>query len=288
MAKKALLVGINNFKYTNIPNLRGCHNDVTNMRHSLMTYFGFDDPGRTISVLIDERATRDRMRQRMEWLFRGLTAGDHAILHMSTHGSQIRDFDGDERHRRLDDELDEIVCLYDMNWDDPDSYLVDDEFRDWIEELPDGVNLSLVFDLCHSGTATRNIGLQPPPYLRPAEDADPHRAMSRFVNPPVDIAARVDERRPIPVRRALRGRDADEMNHILISACADFQTASDAWFDGFYHGALTYHFCRHIRAVNGRITYDELVSRVRQSLQFDGFSQTPQLEGPGTDRDVFV
>ena len=39
MAKKALMVGINDYKSIN--DLSGCINDVTNMRNILTTYLGF-------------------------------------------------------------------------------------------------------------------------------------------------------------------------------------------------------------------------------------------------------
>ncbi len=52
---KALLVGINKYKLPG-SNLQGCVNDVTNIRHSLLTYFGFTV--KQIRVVTDERATK--------------------------------------------------------------------------------------------------------------------------------------------------------------------------------------------------------------------------------------
>ena len=48
MAKKALLVGIND--YQRINDLSGCINDVTNVRDVLLKYFGFTVPD--IRVLV--------------------------------------------------------------------------------------------------------------------------------------------------------------------------------------------------------------------------------------------
>ena len=163
MAKKALLIGINN--YESIGDLRGCLNDVTNMRHMLMRYFDFraDD----ISLLIDRSAVKERIEQRMGWLFSGTKKGDQLVLHFSGHGSYIRDFDGDEKARRLHDNVDELICLYDMDWRARDSFMIDDELGRHLGKAPKGTNLVVVLDCCHSGTGTRDVGLAPPPHLAP-------------------------------------------------------------------------------------------------------------------------
>ena len=49
--------------------------------------------------------------------------GDFLIFQFSGHGSQIRDREGDE----LSDHMDELICPYDMNWDD--GFITDDILR---------------------------------------------------------------------------------------------------------------------------------------------------------------
>ena len=49
-------------------------------------------------------------------------AGDVVVFYFSGHGSQIRDRDGDE----LTDQLDEVICPYDMDWDRR-TFILDDD-----------------------------------------------------------------------------------------------------------------------------------------------------------------
>jgi metacaspase-1 len=100
-------------------NLQGCVNDATNVRDILLRYYGFTT--NDIRVLVDARATKSAIMDRLNWLVKDAKAGDKLLFHFSGHGSQIRDRDGDE----LKDQLDEIICPHDMDWDG--TYIVDDD-----------------------------------------------------------------------------------------------------------------------------------------------------------------
>ena len=187
MANRALLVGINKYKMAN-SDLSGCVNDVTNVRDSLLKFFGFkiDD----IRVITDDRATKKAIMERLTWLVKGAKAGDRLLFHFSGHGSQVRDRDGDE----LKDKMDEILCPHDMDWDG--TYIVDDELRKVFSGLPKGCALEVLLDSCHSGTGTRELmGLS---QLPPEQSFKP-----RFLPPPADILCRVDD--DLPTQHLLRG-----------------------------------------------------------------------------------
>ncbi len=261
MTRKALLVGVNKYKMAG-SDLNGCVNDVTNVRHILMTYFGFSV--KEIRVVIDERATKANIMKRLEWLVKGAKTGDQLLFHFSGHGSQIRDRDGDE----LKDGMDEILCPYDMDWDG--TYIVDDDLNKLFGKLPKGVNLDVLLDSCHSGTATRE--------MRGPEGSDGNRVVrARYLPPPVDILCREED--GLPVRRLMRGNPAP-INHVLFSGCRDNQTSADALIDGVYNGAFTYYFCKNLRDANGAVSRAELLKRLRASLKFNKYDQVPQLEAP--------
>lgn len=315
MPSRALLIGINDYNSSHAPNLRGCHNDITNVRYILMNYFDFAPEN--ISLLADASATKTRITMRQGWLFSGVQPGDHIVFYFSGHGSHIRDWDGDEEGRNLKDELDELICLYGMDWRNKETYFVDDELGKWTQQLPEGVNLTVILDCCHSGTATREV--VPPPGFIPVTRESPipsdmqpplghpvttfpggpaqalpwesrpvaSRARSeiRFVEPPVDIRARIDERRPMKTRRLLR---SVEMNHMLLTACRDDQTSVGDLIGGYYNGAFTYYLCKTIRDVSVQLTYNEIIGYVRQSLLFNGYVQVPQCEGPRADEQIFA
>jgi len=264
MANKALLVGINKYKIPGA-DLNGCVNDVTNMRDILLKFFGFTT--KEIRVLVDERATKKNIMERLKRLVGGAKAGDRLLFHYSGHGSQVVDRDGDE----LKDKMDEIICPHDMDWDG--NFISDDDLHALFANIPKGVNLEVVLDSCHSGTGTREMlaikGLPVELSFKP-----------RFLPPPVDIACRTDE--DIDVRRLLKG--GNPMNHVLFAGCGDNQTSADANIGGGYHGAFTYYFCKHTRETQGAIARSELLKRVRASLKFNGFSQIPQLEAPSAEK----
>lgn len=270
MAKKALLVGIND--YQGISDLRGCLNDVTNMRNILKTYLGFTN--RDIRVLVDNRATKANIISRLEYMVREAKTGDFLVFHFSGHGSQIRDRNGDE----LDDHMDEIICPYDMDWDG--TFITDDTFNNIFSKLPKGVLLEVFLDSCHSGTGLRDIAFNRPESLGPE-----HPTLNRFLPPPIDIECRVEgEEEDIKSQRSFKGPRRSTVHHILWAGCKDNQTSADAYISNSYNGAFTYFFCKNIRSSGGNISRKELLRRVKQSLYNDGYSQIPQLECEATLR----
>jgi len=266
MANKALLVGINKYRLPGA-DLQGCVNDVTNIRDILLKYYGF--LVKEIRVLVDARATKKGIMDRLEWLVKGAKSGDRLLFHFSGHGSQIRDRDGDE----LKDHLDEILCPHDMDWDG--TYIVDDGLEAVFAGLPKGVNLEVLLDCCHSGTGTREASamsaFSPEQAIRP-----------RFLKPPFDILCRQMDEDELPVTRVLRA--SNPTNHVLFAGCRDNQTSADAFIKGSYNGAFTYYFCKHLRDAQGDLSRSNLLKRLRASLKYEGYEQVPQLECPAAER----
>ncbi len=255
MTRKALLVGLNH--YPDPENtLRGCLNDVRQVNDLLSSRFGFAVDG-SIRLLTDARATTAAIVDRLHWLLDGARAGDVLVFHYSGHGSQVPDRHGDE----VDDGLDEIICPYDLNWDDP---FTDDDLYAIVKDLPAGVNLTVVLDCCHSGTGLRDAA-------GPAS-----RARGRWVSAPPALSR--SHRADAAVRRF--GSRAAQRGAILIAGCRSNQVSADAYIDGDYHGALTYFLCKTIAASHNGLTYRELIDQVRRALRENRFEQVPQLEGP--------
>jgi len=255
MAKKALLVGINDYKQIN--DLNGCINDVTNMRDVLLKYFDFTVPD--IRVVVDSRATKANILARLKWLVKGAKKGDTLIFHYSGHGTQLRDRDGDE----LKDHLDEAICPWDTNWDG--GLILDDDLYNIFQGLPKGVSLEVLLDACHSGSGTREIMMM-------------KEMKIRFLPPPIDIECRIEE--GLKVKRIAKGSPEKPLTHILWAGCKDNQTSADALIGTTYNGAFTYYFCKYIRETQGKIKRQELLKRIRASLKYAGYSQIPQLEVP--------
>jgi metacaspase-1 len=301
VSDKALLLGVNDYK--SISPLRGCVNDVENMKKLLVDEFGFE--AKNVKTLLNQRVVKDEVSKQMKWLFRDAGEGDRLVFHFSGHGSYTADLDGDE-----DGGADELICLYDMDFNDADTYLLDDELRRWTGDLPTGAQLTIVLDSCHSGTGTRLV-LAPVPgkpqqqvAMRVDDKATLKRAMAdrpagtrgldlaeeaaaaltpghenqvrvRFVDPSPAIKEAVARRK----RKRTRGLVIADMNHVLLAACRDNQTAADASLGGQPNGAFTYNLCQVLREGGAELERQALIDRVERALRDGQFDQVPQLEG---------
>lgn len=267
MAKRALLVGINHYR---IPgnDLRGCVNDIRDMKRTLKKYFGYAEAD--IRTLLDAEATTAAMRSGIQKLVKGVKRGDTLVFHYSGHGANVPDDDGDEADHR-----DEILCPTDLDWKDP---LRDDWLRKTFDKLPAGAQLTVVMDCCHSGTNTRAL-------FSPDEPSIP-----RYLPNPWDIMAeesgrrlrgkvRGELRRSTRAKRRKKDVVAADIPEVLIAGCRDTQTSADAYINGRYNGALTWGIVRVIERANGKLTNRQLQNRVRALLREEDYDQVPQLEG---------
>lgn len=272
MARKALLVGVNT--YPDPANaLRGCVNDVRQVREALSRHLGFSDPA-LVRILTDRAATTAGIKEGLGWLVSGAAAGDVLVFHYSGHGSQVRDRDGDE----TSDGLDEILCPYDLDWKTP---FTDDDLQAAVRNVPRGANLTVILDCCHSGTGLRDLVTPDRPTGAPPA---PVRCLCppESVMPAAPCQASPRARSPRRIRRF--GERAARAGAVLIAACRDDQVAADAYIDGAYHGALSFYLVASLAAAGYSATYVELIARVRQQLRRQGYDQVPQLEGPAAAR----
>ncbi len=267
MAKRALLVGVNRYRMPGA-DLRGCVNDVVNVKNTLTNVFGF--PSGDINVLTDFDATKKAMQAGIKELVKSGRKGDVLVFHYSGHGSNLPDDNGDEADNR-----DEILCPSDLDWQDP---LRDDWLRETFDTLKPGVNLTVIMDCCHSGTNTRAV--LPP-------DAP---VLERYLPSPWDLVASESGR---ALRGKVRGtlrkskksaRAASDIlgvkiKETLITGCRDTQTSADAMINGTYNGALSYYLVATTNAAAGRLTHRQLRDRTAKQLKSNGYDQVPQLEG---------
>lgn len=266
-AKRALLIGINRYKIPGA-DLRGCVNDVKNMQAVLTKYYGFASGN--IATLTDYDATKKAMQAGIVRLLKGAKKGDVLLLHYSGHGANVPDKNGDEADHR-----DEILCPTDLDWYDP---LLDDWLRTTFDQVPAGVNFTVVMDCCHSGSNTRQLLPPDAPFI------------PRFLPNPLDLLAvesgrRLRGRTRSTLRRsATATRRKSDIVHVdipemLITGCRDTQTSADAYIGKTYNGALTYNLVAAIKGARGRISYRDLHADTVDRLKIGGFDQVPQLEG---------
>jgi metacaspase-1 len=267
MAKRAFLVGINRYQIAGA-DLRGCVNDVKDLRAALIEFHGFKKSD--ITVVTDLAATKKAMQAGIKALIRDSKKGDVALVHYSGHGSHVPDDNSDEADGR-----DEILCPADLDWDDP---LRDDWLRTTLDGVKAGVNLTVIMDCCHSGTNTRAIL---PPDAPIKERYLPSPSSLKAVESGRSEPRKVSSELRASPRAARKARDIvkAELPEVLITGCRDTQTSADAFINGKFNGALTFALVDAIRKSRGRLTYRQLHDRAAGVLKTRKFEQVPQLEG---------
>lgn len=256
--RKALCVGINDYPYDG-NDLNGCVNDARAWASLLVDHFDF--PASDVKLVLDSEATRKNMLRSLKDLLARASSGDHLIFTNSSHGSYVADKSGDE------EKYDEILCPYDID----QNHIVDDELRALFSGLKKGVRLTVILDNCFSGTATRAFlgelipGMQTPDDRRIRFLSPALRGLPVLENP---WKAQPKARKKLPESR---------MKEVLLTGCTDREYSYDAYFDGTYHGAMTYHALRAIREADYDLTYSQLHQRLQHLIS--DYPQHPQLEG---------
>lgn len=250
--KRALLIGIN--KYPGQP-LNGCVNDVTEMASALVAYHGFSFED--IRLLVDERATAAGIRERLDWLVSSVGPADTIYLHFSGHGTLFtrRDSSGAVT------DVNACICPVDFDWTEEHA-IFDAELRLVIDRVPIGTEFVFVSDSCYSGNLTRGFAMN----------------RARYYYPPADIAWRLRT----AIDNGMTPRTLGEHDRCgLISGCRADQESADAYIQGKYHGALTYHLLDSLAAPGGRnLPLTRVVEDVRSRLAGAHYDQVPQLHGP--------
>lgn len=261
MAKKAFCVGINDYPYDG-SDLNGCVNDAMAWAELLQNHFDF--PSSDVKLITDMDATKKNMMEGLKNLLTGTVEGDVLVFTNSSHGTYVIDDSGDEER------YDEALCPYDV----ADNLIIDDELRELFLNIPQGVQLTVISDSCHSGTVTRAaIGTIIPGFITP----DDRRV--RFLSPALRGGAILSN--PWTARTPKKDGNYPESNmkEILLSGCTSSEYSYDALIEGNYHGAMTYFANKAIIDANYKITYGQLIERVNVLLTEAEYPQHPQLEG---------
>ncbi|XP_031107794.1 metacaspase-1-like [Ipomoea triloba] len=236
--KRAVIVGIS---YRNSRHeLKGCLNDAKCMRFLLVNRFKF--PPDSILMLTEEETdpfripTKHNIRMAMHWLVVGCQPGDSLVFHYSGHGSQQRNYNGDEV-----DGYDETLCPLDF---ETQGMIVDDEINAMlVRPIPRGAKLHAIVDACHSGTM-----LDLPFLCR------------------MDRSGRYMWEDHRPRSGAWKGSSGGEV--ISFSGCDDDQTSADT--DSLSQvtstGAMTYSFIQAIEHGQGT-TYGSILNAMRASIR---------------------
>ncbi|WP_282042613.1 caspase family protein [Winogradskyella flava] len=262
--KIALLVGIDKYEIAN--NLEGCVNDVDLMESLLVKKFGFDTTN--IRKLVNKNATRDGIIDTFKkHLVSAAKPGDIIVFHYSGHGAQVRNL-GKTNHDEPD-QLEEILVPYDFE-DKPNlpfKGISDDEINGLLKLLTDITeNVTFIFDACHSAGTTKSLDRVRKVKVRP-----------RVLPNPADFAIN---------SRSFRNNEA---KYTFIAGCKSDQFSFEMGMapNGKPQGALTYYLVDELFKRNGRVSYADIISNIRNNVKAKYPDQYPELLGTSNDKQVF-
>lgn len=303
--RRALLIGIN--EYPDPKNrLSGCVNDVF-LVSALLQERGYHPD--EIRVVLDERATTEGIKQRLQWLLGDVRDGDERVLFYSGHGAQITAYDanGEPDHK------DETLVTHDFDWTH-NFGITDDVLARYYANLPYGARLSIILDCCNSGGMARAggmtvRGINPPDDIRHRSIAWDKEHQMWFSRANLSLKNKMEKPKPEDVRRYLGDDGATQKmgravglwgddpkafrancqrlghfgpyNPIILAACREDQFAYEYTHGSVSYGAMTFMLAQQLRASAGNKALEEVAKQCNQILKSKlRFEQEVQLYRP--------
>jgi hypothetical protein len=252
MKNKALLVGINDYPLPG-NDLRGCINDIEDMRHFIAhqnKVYALEN----IRTITDNKATKKGILEQLDWLLEDITAGDQILFQYSGHGAQQT-----THHPTIEkDGLDEIICPYDFN-DTPTTAISDKEFAQRFAKIPKDVHFVWISDSCHAADLSRDPSVN--------NDA----AAIRFRNFK-NVQASLPKLQKSEVKAPL-------LQGALLSGCASHQLSADAYINNRFNGAFTHYLIKNLGLYGHNTSIQNIIQYVNQDLAENGYDQNPKIEG---------
>ncbi|KAJ1907744.1 Ca(2+)-dependent cysteine protease [Coemansia sp. IMI 209127] len=282
--KRALLIGINYFGSKHM--LKGCINDVHNMKKFIMEHFGFREDD--MVILTDDQRdnkrrmpTHDNIIKAMKWLVSDARMNDSFFFHYSGHGTTVESNNSEEI-----DGKDETICPLDF---ESKGMIIDDDMNTMmVRPLPRGARLTAIFDCCHSATA-----LDLPFMYNHLGKLKNEKAITyagkglmaagnlylqgnlagalKGVAKSLDMAISGDSK--LDTARRTKSTLGDV---VMFSGCKDDQTSADTKAEDLsFTGAMSYALISSMNS-NPHQTYVQLLQDIRKRLAAK-YTQVPQL-----------
>tara|TARA_B100000795_G_scaffold261221_1_gene237797 strand:+ start:4674 stop:6104 length:1431 start_codon:yes stop_codon:yes gene_type:complete len=235
--KLALIIGIN---YNGRPGkLNGCINDTKKIINTLKTRCGYTDS--QIIVLTDEtekQPTKSNILNAIDLFVDRSYKESCKELWFSYSGHGTYTINkGGDKEK---DNKDEALVPLDY---EKSGLITDDVLnKKLLRRLPKDAKLFSIIDACHSGTS---LDL---PYVYRVDKGIEHH-----------------------------GEEQNILDVCKISGCRDDQISADAFINNKYQGALTFTFIKTINEFKYNMTPKQIISRMKNFLKQNGYSQIPTL-----------
>ncbi len=296
----ALLMGVDCYLPNRLPdggyypNLGGCVRDINHVENFFKTKLGLSadnitkltasGDGDRPSEPEAQWPTYKNMVAAFKNLIKKAKAGDQVYIHYSGHGGRAT-----TAYPKLKGKtgLDETLVPTDIG-NSETQYLRDVEIAHLLKELVDKkLIVTVVFDCCHSGGATRGKGGAKARGIQ-SIDTTPRRTPS-LVASAEELAGTWESASGGKTRSLKPGSGwlMEPKGYVLLAACRAQELAMEYPFDGREsNGALTYWLLDSLKQIGPELTYKLLHDRILAKIHSQFEAQTPQLQGEG-NRVVF-
>ena len=252
---QAVLCGVNIYRDHPGDTLRGCLNDVANLRRLLVNELGFKQG--EVLALADSKAIAATEKAAVLSRIVAMGPGDRLVWSHSSHGSNNPD-------PSQKDGLQELLCCYDIQekdglWDE-DTVITARWIGEAIAKLHPQASMDIFLDCCN------------------APEGSQLKAMGRRYDCAKFLPRRLLGMPVKPTTNAAREAGLPK-NVCLWSACEPAQTSADAFIDDQWQGAFSAALTKSFK--KGR-TRSDIIYYTRKWLKENGYRQTPHLYGsPG-------
>jgi hypothetical protein len=276
------------------PNLGGCVRDVSKVEEFLRGRLGVPDDrifkltatdvgGTEPPELREQWPTYANMVRAFRRLGEAARPGDQVYIHYAGHGGRTKTI---VPHLKGANGKDESLVPTDIGGDEG-RYLRDVEIARLLKELADrGLLVTVVLDSCHSGGATRGIGVR----VRGVNVTDDRSAPEdSLVATLAELAETWSEATAGGTRNVSLGSGwlPEPQGYVLLAACRPSELAHEAVFEGHdSNGALTYWLLDSLETLGLNVSYKQVHDRIVAKVHGQFERQTPQLQGEG-DRVLF-
>ena len=279
--KRALLIGIGNYPPdSGWPQISSLRDD--SLIAEALAQQKFTD----IKVIQDKLATMAGIRNGLEQLIERSNPGDIVVIHFSSHGEQLEDFNGNKP-----DGLEESIVSYQARQppygSEPtkeevlklsEGYFRDDELGRYVDRLRARLGRNgqvvVLMDLCYAGTGTRGTakvrGGRAPLVSRGFYSSS-HAITS---------AAKTS---------ILLSNEANSATYTVIGAARPNESDKETFDDTKKAiGPLSYAICKVLASLDSGMTYRAFFARIQSVMNEKLPLQHPVLSGNGQDRKLFA
>ncbi len=245
-----LAVGISDYAHDEIPDLTVCHEDAKKVVAAFRALAG---DGLQDLVLVNSDATKENIKAGIDWLATNTKPESLAVFYYSGHGASFEDDGGDEEDRK-----EEFLCPHDCGTSiGVQTFIRDDELRQWLAPISAKTTLINILDACHSGTATMA----------------PTGAIAKEL--PEDLVRRILGGEKLPPSQP----KADlPQNQLLLAGCQDFEQSYI--LPGNANSLFTTYLLQGLSdqtILNVQDLFDFVRNAVEEQIDLAGIQQHPNL-----------